>query len=129
MKLKDTARQPLRASRELLNFLPIALPSLLLEMASEADLGQKFMKMFFILQSLQMDDFSLEMQAKAMPFLIRPIDTHAGENFEKIGSAKALADYGDKSNTADATRHLASSFPLAFRYMQCPHTVNQERPT
>ena len=205
-------------------------------MESEADLGLKFMKMFFILQSLQMDDFSLEMQAKALqhsrvfrilappapvlrvlaimgpgnmlenapldfilfnkniqldlfyvstttdfcedtpdhdvailalgessknkallefievqrkswprpflnhtegvmkcardslselfeneaafivpqtkrvrasqtaheefPFLIRPIDTHAGENFEKIGSAEALADYVDRNKTA-----------------------------
>ncbi len=66
MTLDNPALAPVRASRELLNFLPGALQSLLEDMASEADMGQKFMKMFFILQSLQMDEFSLEIQAKAL---------------------------------------------------------------
>ncbi len=66
MKLKELALQHVRASRELLNFLPEALPSLLDDITAEADAGQKFMQLFFILQSLRMDEFSLEMQAKAL---------------------------------------------------------------
>ena len=66
MKLNDVALEHVRGSRELLNYLPEALQSLLDDIATEADVGQKFMKMFFILQSLQMDEFSLEMQAKAL---------------------------------------------------------------
>jgi len=66
MKLHDPALQPIRASRELLNFLPEGLQRLLDEIASEEDTGQRFMKLFFVLQSLQMDEFSLEIQNKAL---------------------------------------------------------------
>ncbi len=66
MKISDKALTPILSSRGLLGRLPGELPDLLTEIELDMDAGNKFMRLFFILQSMQMDAFAQEIQDKAL---------------------------------------------------------------
>ena len=53
------------SARGLLDLSVDSLPSLLNQVAEEKDLGNKFMKLFIILQNFKMDEFAQEMQNQA----------------------------------------------------------------
>ena len=65
MKLLDLNLPPILSARGLLDFSIDALPFLMNEVAQEKDLGNKFMKLFIILQNFKMDEFAQEMQDQA----------------------------------------------------------------
>jgi hypothetical protein len=56
----------IHSARELNDFSIEQVQHLLSNLIEQPDLGIKFMEMFMVLQNLGMDDFSLEMQAKAL---------------------------------------------------------------
>jgi hypothetical protein len=65
MKMIDPNLTPLLSARGLLDFSIDELPFLMNDVAQEKDLGNKFMKLFIILQNFKMDAFALEMQDQA----------------------------------------------------------------
>ena len=71
MELIDLKLTPILSARELLNLSMDDLPSLMEDVAQEMDLGNKFMKMFIVLQNFKMDEMAQEMQEQA--FLYRNV--------------------------------------------------------
>ncbi|MEI6804606.1 MAG: hypothetical protein WCK83_15720 [Burkholderiales bacterium] len=68
MQLVDLALTPIDSARGLLELSADRLAALLNGIEAEEDLGNKYMKLFVIFQNFQMDDFALEMQAKALQY-------------------------------------------------------------
>jgi hypothetical protein len=60
--------QPIQATRELDDLLPQQLSAVQATIEQEEDVGRKFMRMFFVFQTMSMDDFALEVQQKAFEF-------------------------------------------------------------
>ena len=65
MKIYDAELPLILASRGLEPRLPDDFANLMAEIETEEDLGNKFMRMFFVLQSCGMDEFAQEIQNKA----------------------------------------------------------------
>ncbi len=65
MQLQNLELVPILSARGMLDHSVDDLPSLLKEVEEEQDLGNKFMKLFIILQNFQMDEFAQEMQNQA----------------------------------------------------------------
>jgi len=68
MELYDADLQLILASRGLQSRLPDDFANLMAEIELEEDLGNKFMRMFFVLQSCSMDEFAQEIQHKALQY-------------------------------------------------------------
>jgi glutathione synthase/RimK-type ligase-like ATP-grasp enzyme len=68
VSIVDRVLTTIPATRELTDLLPDQLAFVQAQIAEEIDLGRKFMRMFFLFQSMNMDDFAVEMQMKALAF-------------------------------------------------------------
>jgi hypothetical protein len=66
VKIYDAELPLILASRGLQPRLPDDFANLMAEIETEEDLGNKFMRMFFVLQSCGMDEFAQEIQNKAL---------------------------------------------------------------
>ena len=65
MQLIDLKLTPVLSARGLLEFSVDDLPLLMNSISEDTDLGNKFIRMFIILQNFKMDDFAQEMQNQA----------------------------------------------------------------
>ena len=66
VRIVDRELVAIPGTRELGDFLPDQLERLQQDIAQEADMARKFMRMFFLFQSLSLDEFAVEMQQKVL---------------------------------------------------------------
>ncbi len=68
VQIVERELKAIKSTRELDDWLPKRLEAIQQEIEQENDLGRKFMRLFYLFQSLSLDTFAVELQQKALGF-------------------------------------------------------------